>query len=110
MTRRTTSSNHAHVVLRGRTSLRGTPAGRMSFMPLTALSLSAMFFLSGGFGDFAEPLLDVVLDDLVEFVRDVVAAQGHRLLAVDENGGRRRFARPGQADADVGMLAFAGAV
>ena len=43
---------------------------------------------SGGFGDLgvAEALLDVVFDDLVEFGGDVLAAQGQRLLAVDEDG------------------------
>src|ERR1700741_4108088 len=99
MTRRTTSSNQAHVVLRGRTSLRGTPAGRMSFMPLTALSFSAMSFPSGVLGNLAETLLDVVFDDRVEFVCDFLAAQGHRLLAVDEDGRGGRLAGARQADA-----------
>ena len=42
--------------------------------------------------------------------RDALATQRHRLLPVDEHRRGRRLAGAGQADADVGMLAFAGAV
>ena len=85
-------------------------------MPLTARRLSLMCgsALSGASAvrrrRSAESLLDVVLDQRVELVGDVVAAQGQRLLAVDEDRRRRRLAGAGQADADVGMLALAGAV
>src|SRR6476661_55785 len=83
----------------------------MSFMPLTALSFSAMCSArSDGLGRVAESLGDVVLDECVEFGGDVVAAQGQGLLAVDEDGGRRSLAGARQADADVGVLALAGAV
>src|SRR5450432_3263943 len=54
-----------------------------------------------------EALLDVALDQRVELGGDVVAAQGERLLAVDEDRRRRRLAGAGQADADVGVLALA---
>src|SRR3954467_7961449 len=96
----------------------------MSFMPLTAPSFSAISFVERSAFSVrrraclpaqrstlnAEPLLDVVLDDLVELAGDVLAAQGHRLLPVDEDGGGGRLAGAGQADADVGMLALARAV
>src|SRR5574337_1991029 len=57
-----------------------------------------------------EAALDVVLDDAMEVLGDALAAQRHRLPAVDEHRSRRRLAGAGQADADVGMLALAGAV
>ena len=41
---------------------------------------------------------------------DIVTAQGHRFLAVDENRRRRRFTGAGQTDADVRMLALPRAV
>src|SRR3954449_8015444 len=98
---RTLSSSH---------SQRAESGGRMSFMPLTALSLSAM--RTPGSDRLGLPVffLDVALDDLVEFGGDVLAAQREGLLAVDEHGRRRRLSGAGQADADVGMLALAGAV
>src|SRR5678816_4515298 len=108
MSARTLSSNH---------SQRADSGGRMSFMPLTArrLSLIGGSALVGSArpscdGGRAESLLDVVLDQRVELVGDVVAAQGQRLHAVDEDRRRRRLAGARQADADVGMLALAGAV
>src|SRR4051812_41477500 len=55
----------------------------------------------------AEALLDVILDDDLEFARDAFAAQGHRLGAVDEHRRRRRLAGAGQGNADVGVLALA---
>ncbi len=58
----------------------------------------------------AESLGDVVLDQLMELLRDVVAAQRQGLFAVDEHGRGRSLAGCRQTDADVGMLAFAGAV
>src|SRR5690349_6074607 len=58
----------------------------------------------------AEALLDVVFHDLLELFRNVRPAQCSRLLPVDENRSSGLFARAGQRDADVGMLAFPGAV
>src|SRR5687768_14111451 len=55
----------------------------------------------------AEALLDVVLDDALEVARNALAAQGQRLLAVDEDRGGRRLAGARQADADVRVLALA---
>src|SRR4051812_32965146 len=52
--------------------------------------------------------LDVVDDELLEIRRDGRAAQGHRLLAVDEHRRGRRLAGAGQRNADVGVLGFAG--
>src|SRR3954449_10657789 len=95
---RTFSSSHSH---------RAESGGRMSFMPLTALSLSAM--RTPGSDRLGLPVffLDVALDDLVELVGDVLAAQREGLLAVDEDRGSWCLAGAGQADADVGMLALA---
>ena len=58
----------------------------------------------------SKALFDVVLDQRLEFFGDGRAAQGERFLAVDEHRRGRRLAGAGQADADVGMLAFAGPV
>ena len=52
-------------------------------------------------------LLDVVLDEGLEFLGDVGAAQGQRLPAVDEDRCRRLLAGAGERDADVGVLGFA---
>src|SRR5205085_8809332 len=103
--------------------------GRMSFMPLTARKGSAMcdFFQrtanaarqgraragrrplasSTGERSRAVALFDVVLDDALELARDALAAQGQGLFAVDEDRRGRCLAGSRQADADVGMLAFA---
>src|ERR1019366_870922 len=58
----------------------------------------------------AKPPLDIILDDVLEFGGDAFAAQGHRLLAVDKHGCRRRLAGARQRDPDVGMFRFAGSV
>src|SRR5690606_10672504 len=58
----------------------------------------------------AEALLDVFRDHLLEVVGYLRAAQCCGLLAVDEDGGRRRLARARQGYADVGMLGLARAV
>ena len=57
----------------------------------------------------AEALFDVVLDELVELGGNAFAAQRQRFLAVDEDRRCRRLAGARQADADVGVLALAGA-
>ena len=46
----------------------------------------------------------------LELAGDIGAAQRHRLLAVDETGAAGVSPVPGQRDADVGVLGFAGAV
>src|SRR5690606_20453461 len=56
------------------------------------------------------PRLDVTVDDADELLRDVLAAQRDGFLAVDEHRCSGRFAGAGQRDADVGVLALAGAV
>src|SRR5262245_34884545 len=53
---------------------------------------------------------DVVFDDALEVLRDGVAAQRDGFLAVDEHRRGGCLASAGQADADVGVLALAGAV
>src|SRR5690606_28847302 len=53
---------------------------------------------SGGFPAIAPG--DVLVDDADEVIGDVLAAQGHGLLAVDEHRRRGRFAGAGQRDAD----------
>ena len=54
--------------------------------------------------------LHVILDDGLEIFGDAVAFQRHRFCAIDIHRRDRDFAGAGQADADVGVLAFAGAV
>ena len=54
--------------------------------------------------DLPPAALHIILDDRLELAADVLAPEGHRLLAVDEDGGRREFAGAGQRDADVGMF------
>src|SRR5262249_20239243 len=55
----------------------------------------------------AEAAIDVVDHDLLEVGRDRRAAQGHRLLAINEDGRRRTLASSGKRDADIGVLALA---
>src|SRR5687767_1573482 len=50
---------------------------------------------------------DVVFDQPDEILRDVLAAQRHGFLAVDEHRRRGRFTRAGERDADVRVLRFA---
>src|SRR5688572_8254597 len=52
---------------------------------------------------------DIILDQRLELFGDALAFQGRSLLAVDVDRGDRPFAGAGQADADVGVLALAGA-
>ena len=53
---------------------------------------------------------DVRIDDILEFFGNAGPAQGHRLFAINEDRRRRLLAGSRQADADIGVLAFAGAV
>src|SRR5204863_4111348 len=55
-------------------------------------------------------LAHVALDDRLEFLGDAIALQGDSLLAVDVHRRHRHFVGAGQADADVGVLGFAGPV
>src|SRR5688572_33166303 len=55
-------------------------------------------------------LLHVALDDRLELLGDALALEGHGLLAVDVHGRDRQLAGARQADADVRVLRFAGAV
>src|SRR5258705_11255570 len=55
----------------------------------------------------AEAAIDIVDHHLLEVGRDRRAAQGHRLLAVDEDGRRRALTGAGKRDANVGVLALA---
>src|SRR5680860_1587536 len=55
-------------------------------------------------------LLYVILDQLLELLRNSLAFKNHGPLAVDVHRCDRGFAGAGQADADVGVLALAGAV
>src|SRR5438552_3686592 len=93
-------------------SQRSASSGRMSFMPRTACSL--LIFLRSDAG--AAGILPGVgaghvgIDDAAEIRRDVVALQCDRLLAVLEHRRHRRLTGAGQLNADVGVLALAGAV
>src|SRR5262245_16346599 len=51
--------------------------------------------------------LDVLLDELLEFLGDALALQRRALFAVDVDRRDRSLAGAGQADADVGVLALA---
>src|SRR2546427_9347623 len=51
----------------------------------------------------------IIFDQCLEFLGNPLAAQRERLFPVDVDGGGGRLARAGKADADVGMLALAGA-
>ena len=61
-------------------------------------------------GGLAVVALDVVVEDLLELGDDGVAAQRGRELAVDVDGSDGILKSAGQADAEVGVLRFAGAV
>src|SRR5688572_9236915 len=52
-------------------------------------------------------LSDVAFDDRLELLRNTLAFESNRLLAVDIDRRHRHFAGAGQADADIGMLGFA---
>src|SRR5471032_874654 len=90
-------------------------------MPLTAVILSNFLFsdivffftvftgiCSGSY--FAVVTLHIIQDNVLEFFHDALAAQGDDFFAIDKHRRGRRFASAGQADADVGMLRFTGAV
>ena len=51
--------------------------------------------------------LDVLLDQLLEFLGNMLALERHGLGAVLVDRRDRALAGAGQADADVGLLAFA---
>src|SRR4051812_28717239 len=55
----------------------------------------------------AKAALDVVLDQFLKVLCNTFASERDGLLAVDVDRSGRRFASTGEADADVGMLAFA---
>src|SRR5450830_1677375 len=90
-------------------------------MPLTAVILSNFLFsdivffftvftgiCSGSY--FSVVTLHIIQDNVLEFFHDALAAQGDHFFAIDKHRRGRRFAGAGQADADVGMLRFTGAV
>ena len=104
-------------------------------MPLTATIFSAMFVLAFFcFGSIKtasslsaaaapaegrcaasmrsgrEALVDIVGHQRLKVVRDRLSPQRQRLFAVDEYRCGGRFARTGQADADIGVFAFARAI
>ena len=58
----------------------------------------------------AKSPVDVLLDNLVEFIGNVLAPQGHRFFAINEYRGGRCLPGSGQADSDVGVLALSGPV
>src|SRR5215212_2104494 len=86
--------------------------GRYSWSkPLSRAGLT--FCTSNGLD--RDALLAVVLsyvsfDDRLEVLRDALALQRHGLAAVDVHRRHRHLAGSGQADADVGVLRFAGPV
>ena len=81
----------------------GTLHGSYRYWPgMRASTLEALkrrgLFRRGASGVAAHTVaaIDVVDDELLEVLRDRGAAQGHRLLAVDEHRRRWCFAGPGQ--------------
>src|SRR3546814_703785 len=85
-------------------SASGQPWRRRSDAPTRASSRSAFegrsMGGSGRLGGMAVAPLDVIVDQRDELVRDVLAAQGHGLLAVDEHRRGRRLAGARPRDAD----------
>src|SRR5690606_32429542 len=71
------------------------------------LAAQPLFLVSGRRAVAAR---DVVFDNGLELFGNAVALEGDRALAVDEHGRGRHLAGAGQADADIGMAAFAGAI
>src|ERR687888_931172 len=63
---------------------------------------------SGGLG--AVLFADVILDDRLELFRDALALERDGLAAIDVDRRHRHLVGPRQADTDVRMLRFAGAV
>src|SRR5918992_4100869 len=63
-------------------------------------------------GDLLLPvfLSYVAFDDRLELLRNALALESHCLLAIDVDRGHRHFAGAGQADADIGVLRFSGAI
>ncbi len=55
-------------------------------------------------------VLNVFFNDGMKLIGNVVASQSHGLFAVNEHRGCRRFSRARQADANIRMLAFTGAI
>src|SRR5438067_8187432 len=72
-------------------------AGR-TFRMVASGRLGAVFFA------------DVALDDHLEFFRDALTLERHGLAAVDVDRRDRHLVGSRQADADVGVLRFAGPV
>src|SRR5579862_6526690 len=85
-------------------------SGRNVEKPHTRWSVSVSASDKSGFPRI--PGVDVVVDELLEFARELVvrAAQRFHVLAVNIDGTVRRLARAGQADADVRGLRLAGSV
>src|SRR5687768_13495051 len=54
--------------------------------------------------------LHVFIDDLAKFSRDIVSLQSNGFAPIDVNWRYRALSRSRKADADIGMLAFAGAI
>src|SRR5436190_14481298 len=73
-------------------------AGRTFFIALGSGGLGAVLFA------------DVILDERLELLRDALALERHGLATVDVHRRDRHLVRSGQADADVGVLGFAGAI
>src|SRR3954451_7252810 len=89
-----------------------TRLGRSSFAtypPLVANRRPRLrLFRRGASGAaMAETALDIVDHHLLEVGRNGGAAQGHRLLAVDEDRRGRLLARSRERNPDVGVLALA---
>src|SRR3989441_12266467 len=51
---------------------------------------------------------DVFLDQLLEFLGNPLAPQGHGFFAIHVDRRDRALTGPGKADADIGAVAFAG--
>src|SRR5690242_15493285 len=88
-------------------SQRYISPGRMSFIPRMAWTVLAML-------DGCRLLrifhLNIVIDDSAKFSRDIVALQRDGFAAVHVNRCYRPLTRTRKTDADIGVLAFAGAV
>src|SRR6266571_622228 len=76
----------------------------MSFIPRTARIVSTQA------PAFPISRTDVFLDQLLEFLGNPLALQGHGFFAIHVDRRDPALTGPGKADADIGVFAFAGPV
>src|SRR5262249_12831698 len=106
-----------------RNSQTAASSGRISFIPRTACRDAAIALAHRLQGDrpafriemrgarlATEGRAHVIGDDPLEFLRDVLALERHRLLSVDIDRCDGNFPGAGERDPDVGEFRFAGPV